>query len=982
MADTNYTISEIAKSFTQVRSDPTLIQRAVLDTIENVSNGKMVIIDPNNPFVLNLEMSVSLAVSNLEEARNLTRKTYPALTDSWDDLYRHMSDYDYKDVYATPASGKFCLLLDKEELLSKMVLDPASLGTRRFTIPRYTQVEVQDTPFTLLYPIDIRLVSHGGLLISYNYTERSPIHILKTNKVDFDIVIIDGRETIRLFVDMIQTLIKRYVPKLNASSGFSRTYELIGKYYFCRAYIKNNVGVWTEIRTTHSNIVYDPNVPTVVLKVMTTGLYVSIPQIYASNGLITDSVRIDIYTTLGSISKNLSSLPESAYKTIWNRLDDENLDIFTSPILTLNRYNVYSPVNVDGGSNGISFEELRRRVITRSTSSEGVVITKAGLTARLNDMGYELVTNVDNITDRQFLASRQPPAPISNQVTGNISALIGTLQQTLTDLELSDSVMKNSRRHTIKPTQIYEMRDSRVHLVSNYLSNELWNLQGISPTELAQQLNTHKYLYSPFYYVIDSDINNFNCRVYHLDKPVISSRFFSDSNTSLGLNLSMLDYQLINSPNHDGYLLRVLLAVGDSIKQLGADFVDVQLSYKGRKDSNRYVIKGELISPIDALTGKPVEDNYLYEFHIQTRYDVDEEDGLIPVPYKSPINLEHEFDVVTIVKDYNPEGSIKGDIDELIDTSLIDGYSRDRGCLGVTHEKLLLKFGERLEHIWQRSRTVMQYDVFERYKNDIVDVYDSDVYEKDSSGNNIIVYNAESSRLLMNKLHSKGDIKYDAYGLPVLQHKAGDIIMDNSGAPIYKDGGRGIERHLDLLLLDARYLFSTKEEDVGYKDDVRDTIASWCTVDMVQINSELLERSEIFYYPMRTTGFVEVIADNNLKVSVEAEQRFNVTFWLRQDNYQNVLLRESIERITIDTISKTLKQPVISQDKLLDDLRLALSSSVVGIKLTGFTNDKYTTITLKDSSMGLAIAKKVRVMSNNQLEVVNDVNISFIVHGV
>lgn len=981
--DTVHVLSEISKSFSMVRSDPSLMPRVVLDTLESVSNGSMIVADPNNPYALNLEMAVTLAASNLDECRLLTRQSYPALTNTWEELYRHMTDYDYKDVFATPAMGQFAILMDKEELLSKTVEDPSQPGTRRFTIPRYTQINVQNTPFTLLYPIDIRLVSHGGLLVNYDYSESTPLHVLKSNQLKYNIVVLDGREFVSIFADFMQTEITRYVPKLNASSGFSREYPVTDKFYFCRAFIKSETGEWQEIRTTHSDTVYDPKVPTIVLSVRDDVLKVSVPQIYANNGLIADAVRVDIYNTQGKVNKNISKLPHTSFTTRWkNRANDANIDKFSSGILTLNRYLVYSPSDVIGGTNAMSFEELRRRVITRSISSEGLPVTRNQLNNRVNDLGYQLVTNIDNITDRQFLATRLPPLPLNSQTVNGISALIGTLQETIGNLELSNSVIKNNRRHTITPSQLYELRDNRLELVPNLTKDTLWGLQQVNADELARSLNDHTYLYTPYYYVLESDVNNFDCRVYHLDNPSIDSRFFSDSNLELDINLSMTEYAFEVAPSKDGYTLTVLLDVGGTLLELGPDFIDIQLSYKGMDDNNRYTIPAKLVSPIDPDTHRPVGDQYLYQFHIQTKYDINDRDGLIPTPYKSPVNLTHEFDVITIVKDYNPKQIAESDIDNLIDHKLITDYSPSKSYRGVTHEKLNLVFGKRLNHLWQRTRSIMEYDVFERYPDDILDIYEEDVYEKDANGQTKIIYDRETNSLKFNLIHSKGDIVYDQYGAPVYKHRKNEVVMDTLGDPVYKDNGRGIERHIDLFLLDARYLFANKAEDAQYRDRTRQVVADWCTVDMVRIEQELLEKSEIYYYPIRTTGSVEVIADNNLNVSIDAEQRFNVTYWLRQHSYQNNSLRETIERQTIETINETLQSTVISQDKIIDNLRLKMSGNIVGLEVTGFTGDKYTTVTLKDGSMGLTIAKKVNVMSNNKLEVVNDVSVEFVVHGI
>ena len=975
------TISDIANQLGLLRVDPSIMQNQVLNLLEQVSNGKMVVVDPNNPFALGIEMATALGVNGINECQMLTRRAYPSLATNMEDLYLHMSDYDYRDVFATPSRGTFTILLDKEEVLNKTIDDPKLPGTRRLTIPRYTKIIVQDTTFTLLYSVDIKLVRHGGILITYNHEQDTPLQPLKTNVVPWDIVNIENREYLRLRLDLLQVKIDRYVAQINASSGFSKTYLFDNQFHFARAFLKTTTG-WAEIRTTHTDRVYDPKVPTVVLQVLQGKLKVTVPQVYSNNGLITDAVRVDIYTTKGPLNMVLDLVEHTAYQTYWDTVATEKLDKYSALILTVSRFAVYSDDTVVGGSNSLSFDELRDRVISRSLNTEGLPITRNQLNNKLKDMGYSLVTNVDNITDRQFLATRKPPSPVTGRTVNGISAMVGILQSTLTNLELSRNVIKNNLRDTIKPGQLYELKNGKIDILADVHLDSLWNLKFSKPDYLVNLLNDNQYLYSPYYYVIDSNVNEFNCRVYHLDDPKVVSRFFHSTNSALGINVSVKDYRLSNAPNKDGYILEVALDVGKTIATLGPEFVHTQLSYVGRdRIQNRYWIEGKLVSVIDETTGLPIDDEYRYQFHIETRYDINEQDGLIPIPFKAPINLEHEFDVVTIVKDFLPPDVSPTDIDTIISKETIPNFDRNKSYIGVSHEKYTLKFGDRLNHIWNKTRTIIEPDMYETYQQDVIDTYKETIYEMDSTGSPKIYYTESTGDVSFKVLFNKGDRKLDQFGDTIYKHREGDVVIDEFGDPVVKGGGRGIQRHIDLFLLDARYLFVDQDEDILYRVQAHNAIADWCVNDMTRINSQLLERSEIFYYPIRTTGMVDVIADNDLDVTVKAEQRFNITYWLTKDKNANSSLREMIETQTINSIQKTLNSPTVSLDAIIDNLRLILKDNIVSVDVKGFLDDQYSTVTLKDSSMGLTVAKRANLLSNNQIEMVDDVTVRFTTHG-
>ena len=201
---------------------------------------------------------------------------------------------------------------------------------------------------------------------------------------------------------------------------------------------------------------------------------------------------------------------------------------------------------------------MRERVISRSINTEGLPITNAQLSNKLSDMGYRLVTNIDNITDRQFLATRRLPAPADRRTVTGISANVSTLQTTLINLETSQNVIKSNWRTTIKPTMIYEEIANQLRMVDNFRQDSLWKLKTENPELLSKILNEGKFLYSPFYYVIDSDTDEFGCRIYDLDTPEVKTRYFDKTNAGLGITLGFADYRIIKSPNNDGYYLDTL----------------------------------------------------------------------------------------------------------------------------------------------------------------------------------------------------------------------------------------------------------------------------------------------------------------------------------------------------------------------------------------------------------------------------------------
>jgi hypothetical protein len=64
---------------------------------------------------------------------------------------------------------------------------------------------------------------------------------------------------------------------------------------------------------------------------------------------------------------------------------------------------VYSKNNVYGGKKALSFEQLRDRVIRNSVGDFNLPVTNVQIAASLENKGYEVVKNIDTVTNRAFL---------------------------------------------------------------------------------------------------------------------------------------------------------------------------------------------------------------------------------------------------------------------------------------------------------------------------------------------------------------------------------------------------------------------------------------------------------------------------------------------------------------------------------------------------------------------------------------------------
>ena len=969
------TFTQIADSIRGILYSPRDVMAAQLDVLDQSTAGTYKLVDSTNPFVKLMEMT-ALVASSLKLDREVSlRRMYPSLSQDYDDLYHHMSDDDYIGRFSTPTSTTFNFLFRKDEVISKAVM-VGDGPTRKLVIPRYTTVTIDDMGHLLTHPIEIRVLGHGGLQIVHDTSEKSPLSELASNVVDHRITRDrDGVENLMISTKLLQCVKTTYLDTINPSTGFVVDYEYPDKFYHCRVYGVRRVGnedVYTEFNTTHSEMVYDITKVTALLKVKDGTITVEIPQVYFNFNMLPSKIRIDVFTTKGYLNLDLADYNPNKFSTEWgDELVGAEESKYTAPIASMSVAGAWSAAIVRGGSDGLSFDQLRDRVITASTSPKQV-ITDAELKSRMQLKGYDIVLAVDNMSDRVFYATRNLPPPIpvvtsdetldvSNFITG-AGCSIDTIKISMEEVAKLPYVKDNGNRITITPDALYQFNNGVVSLLP---ADKIPTAGAGGLDGLVGAVNSGNYAYSPFYYVLDASNNAFDCRAYHLDSPEVTKFTFEQENDTAGLQVSAFKYLVEKIPT--GYRLLITTTSDDAYKELLPEQLYCQLSYRPPNESRDAFING-------TLYGKDGDDEYVWEFLLETNHDIDMQDRLYLDNLSMYVDdfrsfmseLTVPFNIYFAVAGYTYFGMKKTDID-----LQMGGHLFPEDSIGLTHQKMTVELGVRLKQLWVNGRTVSSSVKYKTYEQDVPYTYPETIYDYDSFEmvNGELVYRV--IRRAGDPVIENGEIKY--------RHYKGDLVLE-LGEPV-KVTDRKTLRMIDVFLVDGCYAFATYPSDVEYKKSIAESVISYIRDDLAPISNSLLQNTELYYYPKKTIGTTKMIIGNKIEATLPAQMSFTVRHYLPGNIYRDEKRREAIATTTSEVINRKLSRSTVSVTDLAESIKSAVGSDVMAIDMDKMGPFKdIAAYTALDDSRRCSVKRVLEVQPDNSLRVREDINIEWLRH--
>lgn len=962
----------------QLLANPLNIEMAVADILSTRLGGDVVLADPNSPFCFLVEMGVSLAAINHQEMTDGFQALYEKRATDMEDLFKHMSDYEYLHLYSNPATSVLDLVLNKDQIMQNAIVENDRYY--RVDIPRQTIFTLGKFTFGLHYPIIIRISrSTGTVITTYDTSEINPMYGLTGNMVETGETGIQsvfsvyeesysGLNIITLRFPIFQFARSFITEDVISEIGFRKIYKYTNRFYAARIFTYVD-GTKIELGQTLSPTIYDVNTPTARLYVDADKqqLTVDIPQVYLTNNMIGSKIYIELYTTVGELDLDLGGI------SLTNSMINFNL---STPGISSYSNTLKYPVTVGmrlptakvvGGSNGYGFEELRERVINNNFY-DTVPLSPSSLVKYFEDGGFTAVKTLDNITDRVytcFRILRDGSGAIVPSAMGTISIKAGTADGVSTIVKgLDDSIV-------ILPTTIftYNKEISQAIPLPDISRDKFPNLD---KAELITEFNETDYVMSPFHIRLDMTHQHPRAITYNLQSPSIVNFKFVKENLTIVSTMVAYGYTIQSLGSGDtGYDIYLSVTKSADIKTLDEGYIKLWVHFLTdtghapgcyaeyvSESGNYSIYKVRLTSDFKIndshqLNFTSIAYNGISEFFIDLDTDMQ-------------VTFLISKDVITDpVAEQGPYETIAHLPEDLLSTH----YALVRQSVNV-------HFGHQLDDVLYNSINIAYTEkVYDTYDEDIPLLYEEQIFVSDPITDvPILTWNGDVPSLTV--LHDVGDPVLDEFGEVDFAHRRGDIKYIDGSPVLLED--RSISYEVSAILLDAKMYLSEHPDQVDFTTNLSTELESYFT-KIRTLGTQVIERTSALFSPINSMGYTTYGVGNALTIKDLLTLSFAANVYVKSYVMDDTVLKTTIRAKIIDIIDVAIATGTISCIDIYNTVMVDLGDYVTSVDILGINGDQELQSLVVYTEDAIPSIKKVLKLSDDNVIYLDyDVTLEFI----
>jgi hypothetical protein len=741
-----------SKTFTRdMLSNPNRLTNAVIDAMEATdTGGNLQINDPNNGFVIQLLANNHIFSKFAESVDYTNAFYYSQRARSAEQLYPHLSEFDYINLMAAPATLPFVFGMSKQWIIANSVFFDANYN--KIQIPATSSISMGGMTYSMYYPIDILVNRNTGAVTAFYNTEKTnSLYSLESNMLlDVQEYTQDGIEYFQIIFNMFQ--FQRAVTDTTVSreQGFNRTFTFEDQFYAAKVFTYNTDGTWKELQYSLDKLYYDYKTPTALLTVLsdTSQLKIEIPQIYFSNNQISQTVRVEIYTTKGAINVSLSSADILSRKANF----DTQSSVFAAPLVQMPTWLlVPTRMEVVGGSDTKSYPELRDAIVNQRLHSRVPITTPELIEAAVKAGFPKLTRYKDDVTDRMYFASN-----ILTDADGMIiPTFTGEVLITEEYLEGASSTIINytDGYNTIMPTTVFRITSNTTTCVP-LKTSEITTLQAMTKEEQVTELNQGNLVRQPFHITLLTNAKSPYTNVYNLLSPKMKSLSFIRENPNSAPQMSVIACTVEHQNNGTGGF-RILMTVDKSSNIENASISNFRIILTAKSKV------GEDVFIPATYVGVDNNNNDVWQVILATNYHITTEDFITVMMFDATdtlsevqIGLEHPFQVLTMFL-----SSFATEIpdDPILDNQLPNSYIGTNTVM--SQQKMILALGKNLsEQIYCGVSTTWGNDVYDTADEDIYYTTNVPIFQTNETGLIVTRRNVSTDAVEVIHLYDIGDV--------------------------------------------------------------------------------------------------------------------------------------------------------------------------------------------------------------------------------
>ena len=954
-------------------NSPMNIAAMALDEIHDRLNGTRIIADPNSPFCHLLEFGSSISAMTIQAIEEKFPLLYAQRAQSMEDLFMHMSDYDYLSLYATPASTTLRMAFPKKYLIDNAL--KYNDNYKQVTIPKDTVFMIGKYPFGIYYPINILINNYTRTFtVVYDTTYSNPLHELNKNIVDKYDITYGSLDYLVIDVPIYQFARSTEELIIDRSLGFIKKFTYNNQFYAVRVFNYKN-GKYSEMGQSLNQIIYDTSNPTLLLQVMQDiqKLKITIPQIYFDNGDMGSKLFFEFYTTLGPLDIDTTKIAGSNIRVDFALKNKDTTEY--SAILKNLPFDTIMTLNgnkIIGGSNAITLETLRKRII-HDNLVHSVPITEDDIAVYLEDNGFYVKKFKDNVTQRIYYAYR-----ILTDTDGSIIPSM-TLQMRMIDSYTDSSKYKGFVNQldgsiTVLPTTLYKYQKETEDAIPLTI-DELDVISKMDKSQLVDTLNNQQYLRSPFHIRFDLNDNNPHAVSYNLMTPSIDKLIFVNENYNISSKIMTYDALIQHMGDGvGGYDVALSVAKSDDLTDVSEDDI---LIYVFVKTTAGYTI-GLRVNYIQKMN-----ERYLYKFHIDTNYHLTENNEISITNFQNEnyslsehlVPLTSNFYLVHMVRASVLQGVNIEPSSNAVSNGVPDLYLKD--FVALTRQYITISLGHSLKDVINNNIEISvggtKYDTWEY---DVEDTYGNDVYARTIDG--MLKYTVDDNNgVKLYKEHSIGDTKIDENGNTVYLHRKGDVRYSKNGEPIIAIPS--FKRfYTDMMFVDAKVFASERTAELTFTSTLPRILESY--FDTVRnLQKQLLERTTVFFRAVRTAGTATFNIGNGITSTQNIEMSFHIKCYVQSYVKQDVAIQQTITSYICTAIEDAIQTKNINMMDIFSSVKEKLSDYIEHFTLLGINDDTTNqTFIIMDEDAQPSLKRRLVLTEDNILSLSKSLDIEFV----